>query len=109
MNVELLYFEDCPSWESAMANLQTALAEEGLAAQIHVIKVQDAEEAQRREFLGSPSIHVDGVDLWPDERRGYFWGCRVYRTPEGLRGWPTIMMIREKLAGLTTNEMRGVR
>ena len=90
-----------------MANLQAALAEESLAAQIRVIKVQDAEEAQRRGFLGSPSIHVDGADLWPDERRGYFWGCRVYRTPEGMRGWPSVMMIREKLAGFRTSNAGG--
>ncbi len=90
-----------------MANLQAALAEESLTAQIRVIKVQDAEEAQRRGFLGSPSIHVDGADLWPDERRGYFWGCRVYRTPEGMRGWPSVMMIREKLAGCRTSNAGG--
>ena len=90
-----------------MANLQAALAEEGLTAQIHVVKVQDAEEAQRRGFLGSPSIHVDGADLWPDERRGYFWGCRVYRTSEGFRGWPTVMMIREKLAGFGMSDAGG--
>ena len=109
MNIDLLYFEDCPSWESALANLQSALAEESLTVPIRVVKVQGAEEARRRGFWGSPSIQVDGADLWPDERRGYFWGCRVYRTPEGFRGWPTVTMMREKLAGLTTTNMRGVK
>ncbi len=109
MNIELLYFEDCPCWEKALGNLQTALAEQGLPAQIHVVKVENAEDAQTRGFLGSPSIHVDGADLWPDERRGSFWGCRVYRTPEGFRGEPTVKMIQEKLAGLTANDMGGVR
>ncbi len=109
MDVELLYFEDCPSWEKALANLRTALAEQGGSAEIRVVKIENAEDAQLRGFLGSPSIHVDGIDLWPDERRGSFWGCRVYRSPEGFRGEPTVKMIQEKLAGLTANDMGGVR
>lgn len=34
MNNELLYFEGCPAWEEALANLQTAFAQEEVTAQI---------------------------------------------------------------------------
>jgi hypothetical protein len=27
MNIDLLYFDGCPSWEDALANLKSALAE----------------------------------------------------------------------------------
>jgi hypothetical protein len=103
MNIELLYFDDCPSWQSALANLQAALSEEKLHLQVCLTKVRDTEEAQSRGFLGSPSIHVGGADLWPEEGVSYSWGCRVYPTPEGLKGWPTIQMIRERLASLVSS------
>jgi len=32
------------------------------------------------------------------ERAGYALGCRMYATPEGLRGAPTAEMVRASLA-----------
>jgi hypothetical protein len=41
---------------------------------------------------------VDGRDLFPvPERAEYALGCRMYATPEGLRGAPTTEMLREAL------------
>ena len=98
MDIRLLYFDDCPSWQSALANLKMVLVEEGLDVQINLVKIENAEEAQNQHFLGSPSIQVENVDLWPEKREGYFLGCRVYQTPIGLKGWPTVEMIRQKLS-----------
>ena len=56
------------------------------------------EEAQRLWFPGSPTIRVEGEDLFPaPEREDWRLGCRVYETPEGLRGSPTAEMLREAL------------
>jgi len=49
------------------------------------------------EFLGSPSIRVNGVELWTEERDAFALSCRVYPTSEGMKGWPTVGMLREKL------------
>ena len=98
MEIDLLYFDDCPSWQSALANLKIALTEEGLdAQQVRLVKIENAEDANKMQFLGSPSIHFDHVDLWPEEREEYLLGCRLYLTPDGLRGWPTVEMIRKKI------------
>ena len=97
MEIELLYFDGCPSWKSALANLKIALVEENPSAQIHLIKIDSPEQANKQRFLGSPSIRIESTDLWPEQREDYFMGCRVYPTPEGLRGFPTIEMIRGKL------------
>ena len=59
-------------------------------------KIDDPEQAQREHFLGSPSILVNGVDLWPEERKNYSFSCRVYQTPTGMKGSPTVEMLREK-------------
>jgi hypothetical protein len=97
MLVELLYFEGCPSWQEALENLKTALAGDHLQAEIQLVKVEDDAEAVRLKFLGSPSFRVNGEDLWPEERKRYNLNCRVYSTPQGMKGAPTIEMLREKL------------
>jgi hypothetical protein len=104
MDVELLYFDDCPSWQSALENLRIALAEENLDFQIRLKKIESVEEAERERFLGSPSIRIGNSDLWPEEREAYSLACRVYQTPQGYKGWPTVEMIREKLANIKSKK-----
>jgi hypothetical protein len=104
MDVSLWYFDDCPSWRLADQRL-TALAAEhpGLVVTRH--RVETLEEAERVGFHGSPSIMVDGVDVFaePDVKTGF--SCRVYRTPDGLTGAPTVEQLREAL-GLAKQDLR---
>lgn len=97
MNIELLSFEGCPAWEGARANLETALAQENFAAQIQLTCVKDNEQDEQLKFLGSPSFRVNGVDLWPEERLCYNLSCRVYATPQGIKGAPIVEMFRQAL------------
>ncbi len=98
MNIDLLYFDGCPSWQSALENLKIAIAEEKLNAKIRLVKIDSPEQAVKRRFLGSPSIHIGKTDLWPGEREEFFLGRRVYQTPDGLKGWPTVKMIQQKIS-----------
>ena len=100
MQIDLMYFDGCPSWEMALENLKAALKAERLTADIRLVMVSDDDEAARLKFLGSPSFRVDGVDWWPEERKRYNLSCRVYPTPEGMRGAPNIEMWREKLRAM---------
>ena len=62
------------------------------------VAVNSDEEARRLRFLGSPTIRIDGRDLFPaGEREDWRLGCRVYATLEGLKGSPTTEMFREAL------------
>ena len=97
MEIELFYFEGCPSWQSGLENLKAALAAEGLEASIRLVKVEDNNEAARLMFMGSPSFRCDGVDWWPEERKRYNMNCRVYQTSQGMKGAPTVEMLREQL------------
>jgi hypothetical protein len=97
MEIELSYFDGCPSWQEGLENLKSALKAEGLEPSISIVLVNDDAEAARMKFLGSPSFCVDGADLWPEERQRFNLSCRVYPTPLGLRGAPTVEMLREKL------------
>jgi len=100
MQIELFYFDGCPSWEGALENLKAALAAENMEAEIRLVMVEDDDEAARLKFLGSPSFRVDGADWWPEERKRYNLSCRVYATPQGMRGAPTVEMLREKLRSM---------
>jgi hypothetical protein len=97
MKIELLYFDGCPSWQNGLKNLEIALQEEGLTASVEPVKVIDGGDAVRLKFLGSPCFRTNGRELWPEERTSYSLSCRVYSTPEGLRGFPTVVMLREAL------------
>jgi hypothetical protein len=97
MKIELLYFDGCPSWENGLKNLETALQEEGLTASVEIVKVMDDADAARLKFPGSPHFRADGQDFWPEERKNYSLSCRVYSTPEGIKGFPTVAMLRQQL------------
>jgi len=97
MKIDLLYFDGCPSWQSGLENLKAALQAEGLEADIRLVRVEDDTEAARLKFLGSPSFQVDGLDLWTEERERYNLSCRIYNTSQGMRGAPTMEMLREKV------------
>src|SRR5215211_8628788 len=98
MKVEVLYFDGCPTYEPAAKTLRAVLAEEGMETDIQLVVVNSDEEARQLRFPGSPTIRVDGRDLFPTpEREDWRLGCRVYATPQGLRGSPTAEMLREAL------------
>jgi hypothetical protein len=97
MIIELLYFDGCPSWRAGLENLKAALDAERLNADVQLIGVNDEADAERHRFLGSPSFRVNGEELWPEVRSQFALGCRIYATPHGLRGVPTVEMLRQKL------------
>jgi len=77
------------------------LAREELEADVSLVAVNTDEEARRLAFPGSPTIRADGRDLFPSgtrEREHWRLGCRVYATPDGLKGHPTEEMLRDALA-----------
>jgi len=100
MKIELLYFDGCPSWKNGLKNLETALQEEGLPTSVEMVGVTDDNDAARLKFLGSSHFRVDGQDLWPEEREIYSLSCSVYPTSKGVKGFPTIAMLREQLKQL---------
>ena len=97
MRIDVLYFDGCPSWKNALENLKLVLKAENREAEINLVLVESDEEALKKKFLGSPSIRVNGIDLWPMERQSYFLSCRMYRTAEGMKGFPSVSMLREKI------------
>lgn len=93
MDIELLYFDGCPNWKLADERLAEISAGR---PDVHVSHhlVETVEEAARRGFHGSPSILVDGVDVFADADAGVGLSCRLYQTPEGPAGAPSLEQLR---------------
>lgn len=98
MDISLLYFEDCPNWGTADQRL-AEIAADHPEVTVRRHRVETVEAAERLGFHGSPSILVDGVDLFAAPGNPVGLSCRVYRTPEGLAGAPSLEQLRAALAG----------
>jgi hypothetical protein len=99
--IELLWWRECPSWERALAMLREAVVEHGLDPEsVEVIEVETDEAAERRRFVGSPTIRIDGNDIQPPvEGEPTGLACRVYRRRDGRTSpLPDPEDIREALA-----------
>jgi len=96
---EVLTFAGCPNAQPAVDLVTRIINERGDDVDVVRIDVHDAAEAEALCFLGSPSIRIDGLDVEPGaaERTDYAYGCRVYRTPQGLSGLPSEGWIRTLL------------
>ncbi len=98
MQITLRYFDGCPNWRTAQERLRAALADAGAAdAAIALERVETHEEAVRLGFRGSPTVLIDGRDPFADERADVGLACRVYATPEGFQGAPTLDQLRTAL------------
>jgi len=98
--VEILYFDGCPNHEPAIALVQRIDRELGTGAELRLVNVPDQQAARRLQFLGSPTIRVDGVDVDPlsAQRSDYGLSCRIFTTERGPAGQPEERWVRDALA-----------
>lgn len=98
MRYELQHIDDCPNWEVASKRLREALVATGHGDDpIALRTVRDPSEAERMGFAGSPTIYADGIDLFASGEDGGALACRVYMTPSGLAGAPTVVQLVEAI------------
>jgi hypothetical protein len=101
VDVTLLYFDDCPNWEHTARHLRSLAADLGAIAVTHHL-VGSPEEAERTGFRGSPSVIVDGVDPFADPDAPVGLSCRIYQTPDGPAGSPTLDQLRAALTAASS-------
>ena len=85
MRVELLWWDGCPSHPETLADLERILSEEGIGAEVRSVEIENDEQARREQFPGSPTIRVDGEDIFQAEVEGQAFSltCRVYQLRDG--------------------------
>ena len=84
-DVELLWWEGCPSTEPAAAAVREALGELGLTdTDLRMREIVTDDDAREIGFVGSPTILIDGQDLVPAAAGEHIGlSCRVYRRRDG--------------------------
>lgn len=98
MHVTLRYFDGCPNWQTADARLREALDITGHRdVPVDHEKVETAESAERLGFIGSPTVLIDGSDPFATPGAPVGLACRIYQTPQGMRGSPTVEQLIDVL------------
>jgi len=89
MGIELLITPGCPAQGLAATRLRRGLDDIGLFGMDFTVRtITSMQDAEQAGFLGSPSILVDGLDLFPDPTAAPALTNRVYPTPRGTDGAP---------------------
>ena len=87
MRLELLVTEDDPEAMTVHLRLQQVLGEDAFETSIQLIVVRSADDAEFLAFTGSPTVRVDGVDLYPPSAGGPVGlGRRSYPPDDDLDG-----------------------
>lgn len=91
VQITIQYFEGCPNWEVADERVRLALAHLGMGATDVTRELIDTpEKAVAAGFHGSPTILVNGRDPFADRGSPVGLSCRLFTTPHGLAGSPTV-------------------
>jgi proline dehydrogenase len=86
MRIELLATPDCPHADRAEQILRQALTEDGHEPSVSRVYVGDLDDAAGLGFHGSPTIRIDGQDVYPPPRElPIGLHCRLYPQPGGGR------------------------
>jgi len=71
--VEVFYLEGCNCAPPTIRQIEAAAAELGIAIELKRTIVDKTRGAVELRFLGSPTVHINGLDLDPAARQ-----CTVY-------------------------------
>jgi len=93
MEITLQYFDGCPNWTITAERLAT-IAQAHPDMTVTRQLVETPEEAEAIGFHGSPSILVNGTDVFADPSAPVGLACRIYATPDGFAGAPTLDQLR---------------
>ncbi len=95
IDIELLYFDGCPSYMHAWTMLAEVLVDTGIDASVRLRDIATLSEAEKHGFAGSPTLRIAGREL-----EGYqgpvVLACRRYESNEG-KGWPSVDQLRTAL------------
>lgn len=90
MHIQIVHISDCPNWREAGQRVHDALDRAGLAADgVTFQELRTSAEAEEVAFSGSPTILVDGTDLFPSDGATTDLACRVYVSGGKMTGLPS--------------------
>jgi len=75
MKVQLLYILDCPWCVKTKKLIRESLEELGVEAGLEEILIDSDEKAEKYEFLGSPTVRINGKDIQEEVSKGQCLPC----------------------------------
>jgi len=72
--VQVLFSEGCPHTSATIELISRVSHEMKLSIVLESIQIDDERQARELDFLGSPTIRVNGVDIDPSARSARFSG-----------------------------------
>jgi hypothetical protein len=73
-NVQILHIPGCDFAAGTVALVSEISDDFGLSADLQVIEVRDQEQAEALQFLGSPTVQINGQDIDPAVRNSSTFG-----------------------------------
>ncbi len=93
MHIALPYVDGCPNWAVVDQRFAKIIAK---CPEITLTRYRERtiEDAERVGFHGSPGILVNGANAFAGGEANIGLPCRLYATPDGPSGAPTIYQLR---------------
>jgi hypothetical protein len=105
LDVELLIVPNCPHASAAQELIRSALAAAGLpGTPIRISVIESEREAEKRGFVGSPTIRINGVDPFAEPGRPAAVACRIYPGPAGTSGLPPADELRRAFTAVRSQQ-----
>jgi hypothetical protein len=107
--IEFQYFDGCPNARESLENLREVQKELGIGdKEISIVEIPGIESAESMSFQGSPSILIDGIDIYSGTRpMGFNYSCRVYSFEGKQTGIIPKSFIGEKIRNARPSQRRG--
>lgn len=97
-SITIQYFAGCPNYGLAEQRVHEAIRRCGTSKTVvRAQEIVDEAEAERVGFRGSPTVLVDGVDPFAQAGAPVGFACRVYTTPAGREGAPSVEQLCDTL------------
>lgn len=100
VRIEVLFIEGCPGFLPVVESIKEIIAEEAIDAEINFILIETLEDARKLQFIGSPTVRINGRDIEADIIRNikdYGLRSRTYNV-EGRRSeHPSRSMIQDTI------------
>jgi hypothetical protein len=98
LRIEIYFTGGCPNRHTTAERVMEVLKELNITGEVREVRV-DPTLASALGFLGSPTVHVNGIDIESSARTSNRVGvmCRTYRDGAHIEGAPSKHLIRQAI------------
>ncbi len=99
IKIEILFIEGCPGYKFTKEFIEDIIANETIDVEITLIRLDNDEDARRLQFIGSPTVRVDGMDVEKNlsKTKDYSLKSRLYFIEGKASAYPSKSMIRNAI------------